>query len=397
MTSRPPARQARNAEGSGAIEPARNAAGDQDSEAEGHQNRSPSVKPLWRQLMRRSWPWLRYVLGLALAVLALWALSGRRDELSGATKYLSHLDWVWLVLGVAGEAASLVAFGLIQKRLLEAGDVRIGIGRVTAITFASTAIANSMPAGPVVSSVFAFHQYRRQGADDAFAGWILAAVFVSASVSLALVAAAGLAIAGAEGAGFDLVWVTVGVLAVAVVIGAVFVQPRALAAVCYFFVRTSQRLFHRPRGESAACVEAMIDRISLVHLSVRQIVSVTWWGVANWVFDCGCLALSFMAVGAGVPWKGLLLAYGAGQLAVNLPITPGGLGVVEGSLTIALVAFGGAETQTVAAVLLYRIISFWGELPIGWVTWGVITLTNRRMVQPLAGTRGGSEVAEVMA
>jgi len=37
-------------------------------------------------------------------------------------------------------------------------------------------------------------------------------------------------------------------------------------------------------------------------------------------------------------WKGLLLAYGAGQLAADLPITPGGLGVVEGSLTIALVA-----------------------------------------------------------
>jgi hypothetical protein len=88
-------------------------------------------------------------------------------------------------------------------------------------------------------------------------------------------------------------------------------------------------------------------------------------GTCSWLSDCSCLAFAFIAVGAGVPWAGLLLAYCGGQLAVNLPITPGGLGVVEGSLTVALVAFGGGEAPTVAAVLLYRLISFWVPLPIG--------------------------------
>ena len=55
-------------------------------------------------------------------------------------------------------------------------------------------------------------------------------------------------------------------------------------------------------------------------------------GLAMWIGDLACLTVSFLAVGAGVPWRGLLLAYGAGQLAANLPITPGGLGVVEGSI-----------------------------------------------------------------
>ena len=79
-----------------------------------------------------------------------------------------------------------------------------------------------------------------------------------------------------------------------------------------------------------------------------------------------------------MPWKGLLLAYGAGQLAANLPITPGGLGVVEGSLTIALVAFGGAEASTVAGVLVYRLFNFWLLLPVGWGAWGVLTVQSRR-------------------
>jgi uncharacterized protein (TIRG00374 family) len=72
------------------------------------------------------------------------------------------------------------------------------------------------------------------------------------------------------------------------------------------------------------------------------------------------------------------LAYAAGQLAANLPITPGGLGVVEGSLTIALVAYGGGQASTVAAVLVYRLISFWALLPPGWVCWGVCSWVLRK-------------------
>ena len=81
--------------------------------------------------------------------------------------------------------------------------------------------------------------------------------------------------------------------------------------------------------------------------------------------------LAFEAVGVDVPWRGVLLAYAAAQLATNLPITPGGLGVVEGSLTVALVAFGGAarprpwppcsSTGSSASGLI---------LPVGWGTLG---------------------------
>ena len=86
----------------------------------------------------------------------------------------------------------------------------------------------------------------------------------------------------------------------------------------------------------------------------------------------------FLAVDASIPWKGLLLAYGAGQLAANLPITPGGLGVVEGSITIALVAFGGSQNSTFDAVLMYRVISFWLVLVVGWLFWGQLAYQVRK-------------------
>jgi uncharacterized protein (TIRG00374 family) len=73
-------------------------------------------------------------------------------------------------------------------------------------------------------------------------------------------------------------------------------------------------------------------------------------------------------------------------LATTLPITPGGLGAVEGSLTVALVTFGGAQASTVAAVLLYRLISFWLVVPVGWVAWSALAVAGRGRRKVLAPT-----------
>ena len=56
--------------------------------------------------------------------------------------------------------------------------------------------------------------------------------------------------------------------------------------------------------------------------------------------------------------------------------------MVEGSLTIAIVAFGGAVPATVVAVLLYRILSFWLLLPIGWGAWAWLAWPSRRHPWP---------------
>jgi hypothetical protein len=70
-----------------------------------------------------------------------------------------------------------------------------------------------------------------------------------------------------------------------------------------------------------------------------------------------------------VPWRGLLVIYSLTQISASLPVTPGGLGVVEGSMAALLVAYGVPTGQSLAVVLLYRIVSFWGLVPIGWGTW----------------------------
>jgi hypothetical protein len=53
-----------------------------------------------------------------------------------------------------------------------------------------------------------------------------------------------------------------------------------------------------------------------------------------------------------------------------------GCGLVEGSLTLALVAGGGTASAALAAVLLYRLISYWGTLPVGGIGYLVIRRTR---------------------
>jgi putative heme transporter len=64
-----------------------------------------------------------------------------------------------------------------------------------------------------------------------------------------------------------------------------------------------------------------------------------------------------------------LLVYAVGQLGSSVPILPSALGVAEGSLTLALVGVGVRPADAVAAGLTYRFISFWLQLPVGWVVW----------------------------
>ena len=330
---------------------------------------------------KRTWSRIRFVVGIALGGVALWAVSAQGGELAGASAELSHLDAGWLLVAIGVEVLSLVAFARMDQRLLRCCGVRSSLGRFTAISFAAGAIASSLPAGPLVASAFGFRQFRRLGASEGLAVWTLLATLVFSSLGLALLAMAGVVVAERQGSAFDLVGVIVAVFAITILGAAVLYQRRALARLLAWTLNVLHRVTGFPRRPGHALVSSIAASLSQVRLGKRDLWNVLAWSVANWALDCSCLVFAYLAVGAGVPWRGLLLAYGAGQLAANLPITPGGLGVVEGSLVIALVAFGGGHISTVAAVLLYRIVSFWGFLPVGWVFWGGLTWRNRRADQ----------------
>jgi uncharacterized membrane protein YbhN (UPF0104 family) len=332
----------------------------------------------FRLTTRRIWPVVRFLLGIGVIAVAAWVLSSHRDELSGFSQVFRTIKWRWIPPALAVELASFGCFAAVQYEFLKTGGLAAPVPALVKMTIASQAITNSLPGGSAVSAVYGFRWFRRFGADDTLAAWSLVGTLVASSVSLSLVATAGLALATGEGASLDLIPVIVGVFLVTVAVGTLFIFERPLSVVVTWGLRTTRKLVGRPRGDVAAEIHRIVHMVTAVRLRRRQIAAIVLWGSANWLFDCACFAMMFLAVDSSIPWKGLLLAYGAGQLAANLPITPGGLGVVEGSITIALVAFGGAHTSTVDAVLLYRVISFWLVLLVGWVLWGQLALQVRR-------------------
>jgi putative heme transporter len=321
---------------------------------------------------------LSLVFGLAVAVVVLWVVGGQRGELQGALSYLENLKWQWVVMAAVTEFLAIVSFGALQRVLLEAGDVDAGLADMTTIAFAGNAIQNSLPAGPLWSNVFAFRQFKRRGADDILAVWVLVATSIASAASLALVAVLGLIFAHNSGVIWDLLAVAGGIVGLLLIVRYLLRRHTWTLAVVTAIVRMCQRLIHRPRGDARELVDGGWARLTAVAPGRHVWALAFGFAAANWLWDCLALALCFLAVGSGVPWQALLLAYGAAQLAINIPITPGGLGVVEGSLTIALVAYGGQKEATVATVVLYRLISFWGLLAVGWVAWAVLAYQTRR-------------------
>ncbi|HVB92250.1 MAG TPA: YbhN family protein [Acidimicrobiales bacterium] len=327
--------------------------------------------------LRRSWSLLRYLLGFGLVAVAVWVLWSHSSELAGFSQVLGNLNWWWIAPAIVLELASYICFAGMQYELLRSGHLRAPPWPLLKMSFASQALANSLPGGNAVSSVYGFRWYRRFGADSTLAAWALIGTFVGSMVTLSLVAVLGLAVAADEGASLDLVPVLIGAFVVTVAVGALFVYERPLHSVVGGAVSASRALTGRPRGDATVQIERIMKWMTVVRLGWKSIGRIVLWGTSNWLLDCACFALIFLAIRAPIPWEGLLLAYGAGQLAATLPITPGGLGAVEGSITVALVAFGGAQSTTVDTVLIYRFVSFWFILVIGWAFMGELALQVR--------------------
>ncbi len=107
------------------------------------------------------------------------------------------------------------------------------------------------------------------------------------------------------------------------------------------------------------------DRINLLIGSRRTLWTAFTWASLNWLFDAACLWVFIWAFGTVISPVDLLVAYGLANVLAAIPVTPAGLGVVEGVLIPTLVGFGVPHSQAILAVLAYRLVNFWIPIPIG--------------------------------
>src|SRR6202042_2880967 len=81
-----------------------------------------------------------------------------------------------------------------------------------------------------------------------------------------------------------------------------------------------------------------------------------------------CLDASVKALGGNVPLVSVAVVYLTGNAIGSVVPTPGGLGAVEAALSAGLAAAGLPGTAAVSAVLLFRTLTFWLPVPIGWAS-----------------------------
>lgn len=349
---------------------------------------------------RRLWPALIVVVMLAIAAVTL---RGRLPTIHEITVALRTGQLSWVLAAAGCEAVSLGMFARQQRSLLRALSVRMSMARALAVTYARSALAISMPAGSAVSAAFAFRQYRRSGAsrEQAAAVTVLSGLISFFGLAVLYTGGALALLLSAPSRTWHthptLVLTTAAGLVVGAAIGvAGYLGGKHRAATADAAAPATTTLPEASPdgvpGSGAVTVSgAPIRRwIAAIRAAARE--SVTAWrtlrprhwaaagayAVTNWFTDLLCLAAASRAFGLPVGLLALAGIYLAVQIVRQIPLTPGGIGLIETGLLAGLTAAGATGAGAAAAVLTYRVLSCWLILPIG----GLAALGLRRAPNP---------------
>jgi uncharacterized protein (TIRG00374 family) len=322
----------------------------------------------------RRWFSKRLLLGAAGAALIVATFAyflPRIADYRDVWAVVKELSWGWIVVLLVAAAVNVLTFAPPWLVLLPG----LRFWQTLLMTQAATALALVVPAGAAVGIAGAYGMLRRQGYPPPAVArsvtlvslWNQLANLVYPIVALFLLTAAGEETAVLATAAF----VGVAVLGV-VVAGLVLVLyssrmaeelgDAAARAVDWARGRVRRgpvtwggRNFERFRFEAAGVLRRRWHLLTLATLAG----SLT-------VFAVLLLSLRALQVEAGeVSAVEAFAAWSLARLLGSIPITPGGIGVVELSLTATLIGFGGDNAGVVAAVLVFRFLTIAPTLVLG--------------------------------
>jgi uncharacterized protein (TIRG00374 family) len=279
---------------------------------------------------------------------------------------LANLSPLWLIGSLLAESVSFACSFAVQRLVLRTKKWFA----VVAAGLAGNAVTNVLPGGDAAGATVQFRLLASAGidADDAAGGmtaasllglggllalplFTLPAVLGGAPVSPGLFHTALLGLAG-----FGL-FVAGGIV--------VMLTDRPLA----LFGRIGQRLWNSTLGRRNKIAD-LDQRLLRQRDDIRSTLGQEWLRAVVLTagrlgFDYGCLLFALRATGSHPRPSLVLLAYSASGVVALLPITPGGLGVVEASMSGLLVLAGVPGGNALVATLAYRLASYWLPLLAG--------------------------------
>ena len=307
---------------------------------------------------------------LAITGVALYVVFPSLSRVIGAWPQLSTLGPGWLASAVAAEVAAFTCnFGL-QRLVLRTS----GWFAVVAAGLVGNAVTAVLPGGDAAGAGVQFRMLARAGinADTAAAGLTVASllgiggllafpIFALPAIAGGVAIRPGLLHAALLGLAGFVLFVAGGIVVLATD------QPLAIVG------RALQWLWNKSWGRHKKT--AGLDRRLLSQRDqIRSVLGRDWRRAVLLVggrlgFDYLCLLCALRATGSDPNPSLVLLAYTAAQIIALVPITPGGLGIVEASLSGLLVLAGVNGGKAVVATLAYRLASYWLPLLAGGIAY----------------------------
>lgn len=301
---------------------------------------------------------------------------------------LAQLNPLWILLAVGLELASLLCYTVLTRVTLPP-EPRLSLFTIFRIQLATKAVGNLVPGGSAAGSTLGYSLFTTTGVAPTAAGFTLASVGLGSAVVLNLILWVSLLISIPMN-GFRPAYVTaaiVGVLLLALAAGLVYllIEGRDLAE------RVLRAIFRKlPYVEeetAARFVHQTADRIQDLAQQPELVRRGVLWAAANWLLDATCLWVLLHAFGYTMNPINLIVAYGVIGVVASIPITPGGLGVVETALPALLVTFGAPAIPAGFAVLSWRLIQFWMPIPMGGLSYASLKLGPLGRRRRLAAVR----------
>ncbi|MFI5907978.1 YbhN family protein [Dactylosporangium sp. NPDC051541] len=324
---------------------------------------------------RRRRRWVRLaVVAVIVVALAVIGLHGRLPAPQDILGALAGANYWWILVAALLQAASIEAFALQQRRLLNSLGAHLTRGHVMAITLAGTALSISMPAGPAVSTAFTIREYQRGGATREASA---ASAIVSGLASiggLALLFAGGAVALLSRSPDDFLTWRPLAVVG-------------AMTGLTVVAILAGRRFARRPAqdpakdggGRVARALQSVLRSAGDAWRAGAALRAGDWvfalvFATVKWLADLLCLVAVAEALHLRVGVAAMAGIYLSVQIVRQVPLTPGGVGVVETALVAGLTTAGAAAVGATAAVLVYRVLSTWILIPIG----GVAAVALRR-------------------
>ncbi len=326
---------------------------------------------------------VRRAAALGLTALVIYGVAPAIGEVLGAWPKVADLKPWWLAGMLLAEAASCWCLWELQALSIGTRDNR----SVATSQLAGGALGRVIPGGAATAAAT---QYNMLNAADVPRGAIatgLAAATVLQIAALCVLPALALPVLlfglTVPETLLETAILALGLFAAMLGLGlGVARSERSLKAVGRFAVRVSCRL----PGDGALAPEfperLVVQRDEVVERLGDRLLRACAAAVGRWLFDLLALAMAIQAVGAHPRFSLVLLAYVAAQLLAQIPVTPGGIGVVEAGLTATLALAGVRGGDAAVATLAYRLVSYWLMLPAGLVAW----IVHRRRLAVSAAT-----------